>query len=48
MKNLSPEKTTEERLNRLLAEYGDLLRSAIARTCPRELGLEVGEPAIQA
>lgn len=43
MKNLSPEKTTEERLNRLLAEYGDMLRSAIARTCPRELGLEVSE-----
>jgi len=35
--------TTEARLNLLLDEYGRYLRNAIARLCPKDLGLQYGD-----
>lgn len=34
---------TEERYKTILDDYGDFLRNAIARVCPKDLGLQIGD-----
>ncbi|HWP45270.1 MAG TPA: sigma-70 family RNA polymerase sigma factor [Blastocatellia bacterium] len=43
MAEKSPITEAEQRFNRIIEEHGALLRSQIARLCPKDLGLQFGD-----